>query len=201
MSAMTIRLLGVGGYAGSGKDTVAAHLVSKYGWTRDAFADRLRKGLLALDPIIDARISLGGNFWGLVRLSEIINEMGWDKAKREYPEIRKLQQRYGDEAGRQIHGKDCWVDALFYDHRDTEWLRYPKPLVIPDVRYPNEIEAIRNRGGLLLWVDRPGVGPVNSHASDNSVSFKDFDYTVVNDTTIEAMNQKIDVLMKDRGWA
>jgi hypothetical protein len=205
---MTAKLLGVGGYASSGKDTVAAHLVNQYGWTRDAFADRLRKGLLALDPIVEVEMRSGfEDYVHTERLSEIVIGLGWDKAKREYPEIRELLQRYGDEAGRQIHGKYCWVDALFRDHPwrrsnpDADWHLTGEPLVIPDVRYPNEIEAIRERQGLLLWVDRPGVGPVNSHASDNSVGPHDFDYTVVNEGTIEELNAKIDRLVKDRGWA
>jgi hypothetical protein len=205
---MTAKLLGVGGYASSGKDTVAKHLVNQYGWTRDAFADRLRKGLLALDPIVEVEMRSGfEDYVHTERLSEIVIGLGWDKAKREYPEIRELLQRYGDEAGRQIHGKDCWVDALFRETYDMD-LRIEKtlgkpvlPLVIPDVRYPNEIRAIRDRSGLLLWVDRPGVGPVNSHASDNSVGPHDFDYTVVNEGTIEELNAKIDRLVKDRGWA
>jgi hypothetical protein len=192
---MTAKLLGIGGYAGSGKDTVAKHLVNRYGWMRDAFADRLRKGLLALDPYV----LFDEHEYACIRLSEVVENRGWDEAKRLYPEIRELQQRYGDEAGRQIHGKDCWVDALF---RERDYgLLMGRPLVIPDVRYPNEIEAIRDHDGLLLWVDRPGVGPVNSHASDNSLSPHDFDYTVVNEGSIEDLNTKLDRLVKDRGWA
>jgi hypothetical protein len=177
-------LIGVGGYAGSGKDTVANHLVAKYSFVRDAFADRLRKGLLALDPIVYANL----------RLSILVDTWGWDSAKRKYPEVRALQQRYGDEAGRQIHGKDCWVDALFNSYDGDVMGQH---LVISDVRYPNEIEAIRDYNGTLLWVERPGVGPVNSHASDNSVGPQDFDYVIENDGTLEDLYAKIDLIMEN----
>ena len=99
-SVSQVSIVGLTGYAGSGKDTAAQGLID-IGYTRLAFADPMRDGLLAINPwvCVDPRCELGypAEFQ---RLRRIIDRMGWDSAKRAYPEVRELQQHFGTEAGR-----------------------------------------------------------------------------------------------------
>ncbi len=75
---------------------------------------------------------------------------------------RKLLQLLGTECGRQIIHPQIWVNALFADYKGIdnplekghpkEW---GKPnWIITDVRFPNEAEAIKQRGGIVIRVNR-----------------------------------------------
>lgn len=173
-----MRVLGIGGYAQSGKDTLADQLVD-LGWTKMAFADLLREALLALNPIVTTR----WGSWPLrvpYKLSDVVWDLGWDAAKVKYPEVRRLMQHMGTEVGRNMFGSNVWVDSLFRSAQD----RGVESLVIPDVRFPNEIAKVRELG-VGVWVSRPGVGPINAHVSDNALSSADFSFAVNNNGTLE----------------
>jgi hypothetical protein len=187
-------LVGIGGYATSGKNEAANALIAA-GWRQDAFANRMRTALLALDPILQTEGHVPwSEHWDdvTVRVSDAVREMGWDRAKREYPEVRELLQRFGTEMGRNLFGENFWVDLLFKEY-EIPGVRYDDliGLVVTDVRYPNEIRAIRGRGGKLIWIDRPGVGPVNAHASENAVGPNDFDVTILNNRGIEELHKTV----------
>ena len=167
--------VGLTGYAGAGKDAAAEALVAD-GWRRDAFADRMRAGLLALDPWVDQ---------AGCPLSDLVAACGWDMAKRSYSDVRGLLQRFGTEAGRAIHGEDVWVDALF------RTIELGQRVVITDVRFDNEAEAIAGWYGIVIEIRRPGCGPVNGHASDAGISPDLIDFVVVNDGTVADLHAKI----------
>jgi hypothetical protein len=156
------------------------------GWRRDAFADRLRSFLYALDPWVTVSVDVG-----VARLSKLVDAYGWDRAKRTFPEIRRLLQRCGTEAGRQVLGAQVWVNALMNDF-DPE----NEALVVTDVRFPNEADAIREAGGVVVRIERPGVGPHTDpggwvHESDVALDHYDFDVTVKNDGTIEELHDRL----------
>jgi len=124
------RLVGLAGYACSGKDTAASALVD-LGYERRGFADALK--LLATC-------------------------VGWDGAKDDAG--RRLLQDLGVGA-RDILGADVWVDALMST--------LAGPTVITDVRFSNEVDAICDRGGVVLRIWRPGVEPARGHVSETSL--------------------------------
>ncbi len=146
-------VVGIGGYARAGKDTLANLMVEHMGFQRRAFADSLRNVLYATNPIID------GTGSGL-RLADVVDRIGWDQAKVEYPEVRSLMQRLGTEGGRRHISTDIWSRTLF------ESLHSAPRLVIPDCRFPDEAADIHRRGGYVLLIERDGVGPVNDHVSE-----------------------------------
>ena len=171
-------IIGLCGYAGSGKDTAAAHMP---GWTRVSFADGVREVALAIDPIV--------YFFGInptpQRLSEFVNSVGWDHAKKE-PETRRLLQRVGTEAGRNILGEHVWVNLAARKIGDIEG-----PAVITDCRFPNEVNAIKALGGFIIRIKRPGIGPVNDHPSETAIDHIEADAEVVNDGTPEELGAKV----------
>lgn len=160
-------IIGLAGYAGSGKDALADMLVSLDGFERRAFADPMKEFLVKLNPLI-WRTGIGMN-----TLENIIRDEGWDRAKR-HPEIRELLQRLGTEAGRGVLGEDVWVNALF--EKPIKRL-----LVISDVRFPNEAKAIKERGGIIIRVIRDGLGPANNHPSESA--YQKNDYVIFNNGT------------------
>lgn len=171
--------IGLLGYAGSGKDTVAAYLASR-GYTRVAFADPVRSVLLSVNPIITRD--------GL-RLRSAVEEYGWDTAKRTIPEVRVLLQGLG--AGvRDTLGESTWLD-----HALRRLDALPGPVVVTDVRYRNEALALRSRNFLLVLVQRPGVGPANSHQSEVDIPVELADAVLTNDGSIPELHAAVDALV------
>lgn len=163
-------IIGIMGYAGVGKDALASLLIEKYGYERRAFADPMRQVLYALNPII-----FEGTFEQYpVRVQDLVNGNGWDFAKRRFPEIRSLLQRLGTEGGREIMGENIWVETLFKNFTGDK-------LVIPDVRFANELEAIHDRNGMVVRILRDGYEPVNDHTSE--VVPEGADLVIVNNGT------------------
>src|SRR6478735_4734799 len=109
-----MEIIGLSGFARSGKDEAARVLVEEYGFVRVAFADKLREVLYALNPIVDMGFD---DFLELqpVYVQEVIDAYGWDGYKEtEYgTEIRRLLQRLGTEAGRQALWDTIWIDSAF----------------------------------------------------------------------------------------
>lgn len=161
-------IIGLTGYAQSGKDTVAALLVEHYGFKRVAFADKIRDLLLEMDPPVPME---DGKVVGLQNLVEVY---GWDEAKQN-PIVRSMLQNLGVGA-RKVFGKNHWVVEVFkdMDMYDTDY-------VITDVRFANEAEFIRTFNGNIWRVTRPGVGPVNGHVSESELDSIEVDHVINND--------------------
>jgi len=149
-----LNLIAFTGPPGSGKD-VCCTALDQLNWFRIAFADPVRNGVYALNPFIP---------WGdgFVRLQWIVDNYGWGEAKK-IPEVRQLLQRYGTEAGRDIHGTECWVNLA---EDKIENLPRNSRVAISDLRFDSELELVRRRHGLLAYVERPGYGPINDHSSE-----------------------------------
>ncbi len=188
-----MEIIGLSGYARSGKDEAAKVLVEEFGFVRVAFADKLREVLYALNPIIhimdwnqevDGKIHHDAH---PIHLQEIVDFVGWDGYK-ETPygtEIRRLLQRLGTEAGRQTMWDSIWVDAAFAGLDDDA------KVVVTDCRFVNEAQAVVERDGEVWRIVREGVGPANSHASETSLDDWKFDAVINNDGTLEQFKQKI----------
>lgn len=172
-------LVGLSGYARSGKDTACAGLVEHAGFVRLAFADAVRTALAAIDPLVPYGDEL-------VRTSTLVATCGWDIAKAG-DEVRSLLQRVGAEGGRQVHGEDAWVDVAMRaaDHRT----------VFSDVRFPNEADAIRSLGGIVVRINRPGVGPANGHTSETALDNYEFDFVVTNAGTVGQLQAAVVLLV------
>ncbi len=168
----TNNLIGLAGWAKSGKDTIADYLVREHGYRRVSFADPMREALLRLDPLIPMMT-------GHMRLSSAVRLMGWEDLKRESPEVRELLQRFGTEVGRQMFDQDFWVKLALSSILPGE------KIVFSDVRYKNEAESIRKLGGVIFKVVRDGVAPANNHSSEHDLADYEFDAVVHNNGTIE----------------
>lgn len=179
-----MEILGLSGYARSGKDEAAKVLVDEFGFTRVAFADKLREMLYALNPLLGFE---NHDHFSPIFVQDAINEYAWSGYKdTEYgDEIRRLLQRLGTEAGRQTMWDDIWVDAAF-----STMTRNGK-YVITDARYPNEAQAIRDAGGQIWRIERLGVGPANGHASEVGLDDWKFNITIHNDGTLEEFKDKV----------
>jgi hypothetical protein len=176
-------LVALSGLQGSGKDTAAAILVSRHGYTKVAFADALRELLLGIDPLIPAN-----GCYEPIPLSEVIEDIGWDVAKRTIPEVRRVMQRTGTEGIRKVFGENAWVDVLW--HRYPDLFDSETRYVITDCRFQNEGKFVRDNGGTILWIDRPGIVS-DGHASESTVVRDLANAVIVNDGSIVDLQNKV----------
>lgn len=182
----TPRLIGLTAYAQSGKDAAASALVED-GWQRRAFADTLRDFAYILNPLIEKPASRGHGIHGQrhARLAALVDEFGWDHAKTAFPEVRAFLQRLGTDAGRRVLGDNVWVD------RTLREIGRHQAVVVTDCRFPNEADAIRALGGVIVRVVRPGVSPVNGHTSETAMDAYVPDFTIQNDGTLDELHEEI----------
>lgn len=149
--------IGLIGKAQSGKDTAAGFLVRGRRYTPLAFADPLRAMLLDINPYVHCP--------GVtVRLESLVADVGWDYAKTQYPEVRRLLQRVGQTM--RERDPDYWVSNMRRLLNGAE--RLNMPVVVTDVRYRNEADMLVTRGFRLVRIVRPGASAGGSAASHSS---------------------------------
>jgi hypothetical protein len=188
----TPTLIGLLGKKRSGKDSFASVLVEEFGFQRVAFADPLRDAALALDPFVGPTSLPGDLAPSYHRLSEVIDALGWEAAKDFAPEVRRILQALGTDAIRALDD-GFWVRMAM---QQVEYLRIhrpfgsedvpARPVVVTDVRFPNEAEAIRRAGGVLIRVERPGFDG-DGHVTETALDGWPEDYVVDNDADLEAL--------------
>ena len=232
-------IIGVFGYAGSGKDTVGKLI-------QYVISDRSKTPLNPLNEVIE---DYNNHEWWLEEMSswEIKKWAGKLKAvaslltgipqenfedqefkktnlgpewstwepyesdapwiaegeKSEIPmTVRDLLQKLGTDAMRDGLHTNAWINALMADYTPTQvqWAQGPLggyedgPLpnwIITDTRFPNEAQAIKDKGGIVVKIERPGIGPVNDHPSETALKDYNFDYTINNDGKLEDLLIKI----------
>jgi hypothetical protein len=197
-----MKIIGLTGYGYVGKDSVGDILV-RSGWHRIAFADNVRALALEADPLV-MRMHRGAQMSQVVteRLSELVGRVGWDAAKKE-DEVRRTLQVIGTGV-RKVLGESMWIEAAL-----GRWpmeipayaaLSYrgqtPAGIVVTDIRHENEAAAVRQRGGTIVRVSRPGVGPLNGHETEAGPDRITPDYVLDNDESLRALEDKVTVLLK-----
>lgn len=137
---------GLTGPAQHGKDTIADFLVQEHGFTRFAFADKLKAFVLAQNPYIEYE-----GYSPPIRLQDTVAYMGWEDAKK-VPEVGRLLQVTGTEAAREVLGEDVWVNAVKADAMRA--LAAGGSVVFSDVSFQNERDLVDLLGGTMIRVLR-----------------------------------------------
>lgn len=200
-------IVGINGYAGSGKDTVGKliqiascpnipdgydidELVNNYhilhewwieeqsGWEIKKWAGKLKTigSLLTGIPVEkfedqEFKKTQLGPQWGMT--------------------VRDFLQKLGTDGLRTGLHENTWVNALMADYEglydiDTDRTTWPK-WIITDTRFPNEAQAIKNAGGIVIRVDRPGCKPINDHPSETGLDNWDFDHRIMNGSDLVSL--------------
>jgi hypothetical protein len=193
-----IQIIALTGYAGSGKDTIAECLIDQ-GWHRLAFADRLKEMAWDIDPVVDWD-EFGLPVYLQTYAAQEEPEVSMELAKKYSAFGRMFLQNLG-QAVRDHIGPDTWVNMLERDAWEEHQVNGTEKFIITDLRYPNEVDWVEQNTlsskNLIVRIERPGVGPVNSHVSDAGMDRLKWrtDFTLVNDgTPQEAADQILDYL-------
>ena len=169
-----MEIIGLSGKAGSGKDYLYQHSLRRCRYKRVAFADHIKVWLI-----------------GQGKLSH--EEAYGHKA----PDVRQLLQQYGTEQGRDVYGEDIWCSTLFAWLRVWESSWGINRFVITDVRFANEVEFIKRRGGKVFRIHAPeraalkGLSPeLAEHRSECDLdTYARFDAIIHNDPGEDGIEQ------------
>jgi hypothetical protein len=140
-------IIGVCGFIGTGKDTIADYLVGFHGYRRDSFAGTLKDAVAAVfgwdRELLEGRTPEARHWREQVD--------SWWAARLNMPNLtpRWVLQYWGTEVCRKAFHDDIWIAAL-----EARLSRRSDNTVISDVRFPNEIASIRNAGGVVVRVVR-----------------------------------------------
>ena len=167
------------GYALSGKDCLADILVRDFGYVKIGWADNLYIMALKINPWIWTPVP--------VKLSFLVNRIGWTRAKR-YKQVRRFLQWVGTELVRDTLGQDAWVNTQLPVIKDH--LKNGRNVAVTNCRFENEARTIIDLGGTVVKVTRPGVGKVNNHSSDAGYAFKYASYEIMNDGSLLDLENK-----------
>jgi len=187
-------VVGLAGRIGAGKSAIAERLRDAWGFTVVSFADGLREELLERMPLTLRAIHDMTDGCTCYRGDQPYPDPGL------YPEclrrmlyevkplgFRELLQEYGSQV-RRADDPDYWAKRWY-----ERFMKTLGPVVVPDVRFPNEARAIRNMGGLLWHVDRPGYDSGSQHASETALAhWMDWDAEIRNEGTLAELHAKVD---------
>ncbi len=140
-------IIGFVGLIGTGKDTAADYLINSHGFVRDSFASALKDAVSVVfgwdRQLLEGRTA-ESRAW-----REQVDP--WWSQRLQMPELtpRWVLQHWGTNLCREAFHNDIWIAALENRLRSNK-----NNIVITDVRFPNEIAAIRNIGGRIYWIQR-----------------------------------------------
>ena len=188
-------IIGISGKAGSGKDTAAKMLEVLYAnpdISYEDFANRRYKNFADILIVHFADV--------LKEAAQVLFRLGeWEINTQEGKKttinwigktVRELLQGIG-QGLRDAIDSNLWVKILFANTKG--WSNY----IIADVRYPNEIKAIKERNGILLRIDREGAGAGN-HSSETALDdYKEWDVHIENNDSIEDLFETMRIFTKN----
>jgi hypothetical protein len=193
-----MKLIGICGLIGSGKNTVAEHLMDEHDYISVSYAETLKDAASCIFGW--DRDMLEGDTPENRNQRELKDE--WWSARLGFDvSPRYMLQFMGTEVMRHHLHSDIW--ALATERRIIETAKeYPwANFVISDVRFPNEVAMIRRLGGKIWHIQRGklpdwfGKNPKNIHESETAWNKEHFDATIYNDGTIEQMCGTVDVML------
>jgi hypothetical protein len=140
------QIIGIVGFIGSGKDTVADYLVNFYGFRRESFANSLKDAVAQVfgwdRDMLEGR-SKQSREWRETK------DEWWSKRLKQEITPRWVLQYWGTEVIRKGFHDDMWVASL-----ENRLRQSTDDVVITDCRFPNEIKAIHNAGGKVVRIKR-----------------------------------------------
>ena len=182
-------IVGFSGYARSGKDT-AAEALSSLGFVRISFSDKLRDFIYEFNPTVwsdDSALNTD--------LRDVIDRHGWNGYKETIwsKDIRRQLQVLGTECGRKIIDDNIWVNATFNGLPDGRY-------ALADVRFPNEAKAIKEIGGKVYRITRPGITAANAHVSETALDDYPFDGIIANDIPLTEFKYRVRMVVNENRY-
>lgn len=188
------KLIGLTGFAGAGKDLVAA-MLKIAGYTRFGFADAVREEVQAsFENEADLPMMPEHIFQDWSTCSRVNIETGAPVLyeKPMLPQARRLLQWWGTEF-RRTEDPDYWIKKIsakvLFDSNNPQYFT-SRLGVISDVRFLNEANWIERWDGIIWRIERPGLKS-DGHVSESQSEFIKADYTIKNDGDLQNLANQV----------
>lgn len=206
-------IIGISGKMGSGKDTlgkILCELAPQYEIKKYATKLKQIASLLSGIPIKKFKDEefkknlMSSEWWTLNKPTPAYGDMYNSMS------VREFLQRIGTDALRDGLHPDVWVNALMADYKvkstfkgvtnynTNPIIEYVPNWIITDVRFPNEVQAIVDRGGIIIRINRTDKSRINAdHPSETALDNWDgFNYVIDNNGTIEDLHAHAEAILK-----
>jgi len=210
-------IIGICGFIGSGKDTIADYLVNLHHFRRESFANALKDAVSAVFGW--DRMMLEGRTKQAREWREQVDPWWAERLGIPHLTPRWILQNWGTEVCRKNFHDDIWIASL-----ENKLRASTDDIVISDCRFPNEIAAIKKAGGRVVRVVRGAEpewygaavscnsGPngnsnwalsgrrlqqLGIHASETAWVGTQFDAVLDNNSTLEDLYQQVKRLAQD----
>lgn len=171
----------------SGKTSIANHLLVQ-GWQRVSFAGPLKR--LVSQILLD----LGHTPDNITRWVNVDKEETIPGLRTT---ARHMLQTLGTEYGRNCVHPKLWV--MCAEARISKLLSSGVPVVVDDARFPNEAALIRQLGGEMWHVSRPGTERGTTHASEGGLDdYPLFDLHIVNSGTLPELYAQVNEILQPK---
>lgn len=179
----TTNIVGFIGQKRAGKDTAAFALLQQ-GYAALKFAGALKAML--------------ETYLAYVGVSEDVRYLLIEGEQKELPithlqgkSTRHAMQTLGTEWGRNLIGDNIWVDAAIARAKNFD------KVVFTDVRFPNEVAALRGIGATIIKITRPAAERAgDSHSSEALIDLLEYDFCVPNGGTVAELHTAVLSLLK-----
>jgi hypothetical protein len=207
-------IIGISGKIGSGKDTVG-EIIQKLCLTNEAPNFEIKKFAGKLKAVGSLLTGIPIEMFEDQEFKKTDLPSEWVYIEKGYAArnmtVRDFLQKLGTEAMRDNLHTNVWINALFSDYKAIERIPEKRMSIMPnwiitDMRFPNEMEAVVNRNGITIRVNRtpfrttetelgklsvvnqPEVDKllgIQEHPSEAALDDAEFDYTINNSGTLE----------------
>lgn len=169
-----IKVVGLAGYRGSGKSTAAQRFAAKHDFLITHLAGPIKEMLMALGF---SRAELD---------DPVLKEKPSGKLCGRSP--RFAMQTLGTEWGRNIVGNEIWLELWL--RKVVKLIDQGHQVVVDDIRFKDEIEAVESLDGEVIWIGRTGYGASDHVTESDLVSL--CGYAIINDGEIADLYQAVD---------
>lgn len=174
-------LIGITGHKFSGKSTVANLLLLALNYEVDSFARPLKEIVCALSGCTMAQLE-DYDF----KENKVVPEHLWAFCANENYNYRSLLQGMGDYL--RSKNPNIFIDSVLVGDTSN--------LIISDVRFPNESEAIKELGGIIIRVEREGLESNDTHRSETAMCEIVPDYIIQNKKGLKELRNAVGLLVE-----
>jgi chaperonin cofactor prefoldin len=183
-------LIGITGFKRSGKDTAGEYFINK-GYIKYAFAGPLKKACKEIFMFSDEQTEgddkeKHDNIWNISAI-QLFQRFGTEIFRERlsdfYPEMENIKENFW------TYRFKIWYQEQLEKNKDVL-------IVVTDVRFDNEVDIIKELGGIIIKVERNQVTNLDEHKSETSIGKIKHDYLVKNDSDIEKYYEKLAKIVK-----
>ncbi len=205
-----MKIIGLCGEKGSGKDTVYEFIKEKYKTKRFAFADPLKESLKKLFLWDDNNFSVDNkekidDYWG-VSPRQMCQLMGTDVLRISLGKY--FNKKLDNENCLDLSESSCQNNSDYSFHIKRihkEFIQIDEDydyIVFTDIRFLDELKYVKSLGGKIFKIVRPDIvrNEYSKHVSEVGVDDELFnekvDEEIINDKSLSELSEKIEILFK-----